>query len=686
MLVSVGSAREINTVEDRYLWLEDVRGTRALAWVEEQNTRSSAVLKTDPEYQRDYDALLSILDANDRIPYGSVDHEFVFNFWQDAAHPKGVWRRTTVADYARPEPRWEVLLDVDKLAVDERENWVWSGADCSPSLRRCLISLSRGGGDAVAVREFDVATKRFVATGFALPEAKSDTSWLDDDTVLFGTDFGPGSTTTSGYPRIVKQWKRGTPVAAAKTIYEGQPSDVAASVSVFHDASGDLPVVIRAIDFFAAEYLYLLPDGSTTKLPLPLAAELRGAQHGSLVFSLREDWTPRGGVPMTRGSLIAFPVKPFAIAKMPPAYQVIYTPDSRSAIDGVAAGRDGVFVSLLRDVVGSVHVFKRGVNGSWSGSKLELPDHGATGIVSANAWGPEAYFNFQSFVTPPTLYELGDAGKPRAIKSLPVRFDASHLVTEQFFATSRDGTRVPYFVTRHAGRSGPQPTVLRAYGGFEISETPSYSANAGKLWLEKGGTWVVANIRGGGEYGPAWHQAALKENRQRAFDDFAAVASDLERRGITTARQLGILGGSNGGLLVSTAMTQHPELFGAVVCQVPLIDMLRYTQIGAGASWMAEYGDPAIPEQRAAILDYSPYQNVRKDRVYPPVLFTTATTDDRVTPVHARKMAARMEEQGHDVLFYENTDGGHSAAADHKQAAAMWALSFVFLRQKLALK
>jgi len=682
-LVSSAVAEEGDRVEDPYIWLEEIHGAKALAWVKEENARSNGVLKVDPDYHRDYDALLKILDATDRIPYGSVDHRYVFNFWQDAVHPKGVWRRTSVGDYATADPHWELLLDLDALSVDEKENWVWKGADCSPSLTSCLVQLSRGGGDAITVRELDLATKTVVKDGFALAEAKSSVTWLDDDTVLFGTDFGPGSMTTSGYPRIVKQWKRGTPVTAAKTIYQGETGDV--SSRAFHHPSLDMAIVARQITFFTAEYFCVLGDGSTAKLPVPLGAELQGAHDGRLVFTLREDWTPLGGAPIRKGSLIAFPVAPFVTGTRPPEYQVIFTPDSRTAIGDVATGRDAVFVSVLRDVVAGVHMLTPRGDGSWSDRVLGLPDNGTASIVSANEWGREAFFDFQSFTVPPTLY-FADGTDPRPIKSLPPRFDATNLLTERFFATSADGTKVPYFVTRQKGHGGPQATVLYGYGGFEVSETPTYSAGTGKLWLEKGGVWVVANIRGGGEYGPGWHQAALRENRQRAFDDFVAVAEDLQKRGFTTARQLGIMGGSNGGLLVSAVMTQHPELFGAVVCQVPLIDMIRYTQIGAGASWAAEYGDPQISEQRAYILRYSPYQNVRQDRTYPPVLFTTATTDDRVTPVHARKMAARMRAQGHEVLFYENTDGGHGAAADHKQAAEMWALSFVYLKQKLGLK
>ncbi|HVP35220.1 MAG TPA: prolyl oligopeptidase family serine peptidase [Steroidobacteraceae bacterium] len=669
--------------DDPYLWLEDVHGARALAWVKAQNAKSTAVLQADSDYQKDYDAILRVLDATDRIPYGELDHQYVFNFWQDAQHPKGIWRRTSIADYANATPAWDVLLDVDKLAADERENWVWKGADCTPSLKRCLLTLSRGGGDAAVVREFDPDARAFVKGGFELAEAKSQITWLDEDTVIFGTDFGAGSMTSSGYPRLVKVWKRGEPMASARTVYEGKESDVASVGVVFHDPAGTIALVQRAPSFFTAEYYELGADGTTRQLPLPLGADLKGAQGRSLLFTLREDWTPPGRASLAKGSLIAYTL-PALGSTGEAAIAVLYAPDARSAIDQVAAGRDAVYVSINHDVTGSIHVFRVGASGTWSESRLELPAAGSTHIVSTNNWGPEAQFRFESYTTPTTLYATGGQGKPVAIKSLPARFDATNLATEQFFATSSDGTRVPYFVTRSRSLTGPAPTVLYGYGGFEISLTPSYSANFGMLWLTRGGVYVVANIRGGGEYGPAWHQAALLENRQKAYDDFQAVAADLVRRGITTAKQLGIMGGSNGGLLVSASMVERPELFGAVVCQVPLIDMIRYTQIGAGASWEAEYGDPAKPADRAWIMKYSPYQNVRNDKRYPPVFFVTATSDDRVTPVHARKMAARMEEQGHTVLFYENTDGGHAAAADHRQAAEMWALSFVYLKQRLA--
>ncbi len=670
---------------DPFLWLEDIHSAKAMAWVKAQNAHATKVLQADPDYQADYDSLLKVMDATDRIPYGSLNHDSIFNFWQDAKHPKGIWRRTTIADYTNAQPHWETLLDLDQLATDEKENWVWKGADYSPSLRHCLVSLSRGGGDAVVVREFDLATKKFLKDGFALPEAKSTITYLDEDTVLFGTDFGPGSMTTSGYPNVVKRWKRGTPIADAKTVYTGELSDVSSSGVVLSSPAGTIPLVTRGVTFFTAEYFYVLPDGTTMKLPLPPGADLKGALNQNLIFTLRDDWTPSGGQPMAKGSLVAFPVMPFVKGKMLPSFAVLYTPDAKSSVDEVATSRDAIYVSINHNVTGSIHVFRPDANGGWSDTRLDLPAGGSTRIVAANDWGSEAQFSFESYTQLPTLY--ADAGDNQLvpIKSLPARFDASRLTTEQFFATSKDGTQVPYFVTRDKNLNGPAPTVLYGYGGFEVPLTPGYSANFGLLWLTKGGVFVVANIRGGGEFGPSWHQAAVQANRQKAYDDFQAVAEDLVKRGITTRKQLGIMGGSNGGLLVSANMVERPDLFAAVVCQVPLIDMIRYTQIGAGASWIAEYGDPADPQARAWILKYSPYQNVRADKTYPPVFFVTATSDDRVTPVHARKMAARMEAQGHDVLFYENTDGGHAAAANHKQGAEMWAQSFVYLKQRLGL-
>jgi prolyl oligopeptidase len=662
---------------DPYAWLEDVHGAKPLAWAAERNKKSLAVLKTDLRYQKNYDSILQVLDAPDRIPSGSLRHGFVYNFWQDVKNPKGVWRRTSIPDYANPAPNWDILLDVDALAKNEKENWVFEGAECAPKQTRCLIRLSRGGGDAVLVREYDLKAKALATDGFSLSEAKSDASYLDDDTVLFATDFGKGSLTNSGYARIVKLWKRGTPVMTAKTLYEGKVEDVLASPATFHTKEGNFALVIRAVSFFENEYYAVdAANGAVKKLPLPLSADVKGMIDSAWVATLRKDYADADGSHFRKGSLVLF---------RDGGVQSLFEPAARASVESVGVGRDAIYAAITDNVIGSVHAFRHGPGG-WVDRGVILPRGGAVDIVSVNDFGPEAMFSFQSYLTPPTVFATNGEEQPHAIKSLPARFDASGLVTEQFEATSKDGTRIPYFVTRPKQLNGPAPTVLYGYGGFEISLTPGYSANFGRQWLTHGGIYVVANIRGGGEFGPAWHEAAVKENRQRAFDDFAAVAQDLEKRGLTTPKQLGIMGGSNGGLLVSTVMVQHPELFGAVVCQVPLIDMLAYTHIGAGASWEGEYGDPAKPDERAYIERYSPYQNVKKGVHYPPVFFVTATSDDRVTPVHARKMAARMEEQGHEVLFYENTDGGHSAAADHKQAAEMWGLSFVYLAEKLGLK
>ena len=660
-------------VDDPYVWLEDVHGAKPLAWAKEQNAKSLAPLKADPRYQKNYDSVLEVLDATDRIPMGALRGRNVYNFWQDAKNPKGIWRRTSIASYQAANPDWQVLLDIDALAKAESENWVFKGSSCAPGETRCLVRLSRGGGDAVVVREYDLASMKLMEGGFSLPEAKVNLEYLDGDTILFGT--AKDGETNSGYARTVKLWKRGTPIASAPLVYEGTKEDVLVAPMVFHTKEGSFPFVVRAVSFFESEY-FAVEGGKVRKLDMPLSADVKTMIDGALIAVLRQDYE-KDGAKFPRGALVAF-----RDGQRP---QTIFAPNARQSIEAVEAGRDKLYVAITSNVTGALHVFTANGKG-WSDKVLALPANGTANIVSTNDDGPEVMFSFQNYLTPTTLYFDAGNDAPRPIKSLPARFDASGMVTEQFEATSKDGTKIPYFVTRPRNLSGPAPAVLYGYGGFEISLTPSYSANFGRLWLSHGGIYVVANIRGGGEFGPAWHDAALKTNRQRAYDDFAAVAEDLQRRGLTTPKQLGILGGSNGGLLVSTLMVQRPELFGAVVCQVPLIDMIAYTHIGAGASWVGEYGDPAIPAERDYILTYSPYQNVKKGVKYPPVFFVTATSDDRVTPVHARKMAARMMEQGHEVWFYENTDGGHSAAADHRQAAEMWGLSFVYLAEKLGLK
>jgi prolyl oligopeptidase len=684
MLLSAASSG-VDPTADPYLWLEDIHGEKPLEWVKEQNAAALAALKADPLYQQDYDAILAILDATDRIPMGDLHGGFVFNFWQDEAHIRGIWRRATVASYATPNPQWETLIDVDTLARDEGRNWIFKGAKCSPDLVRCLVSLSPGGGDTVVLREFDPKTKSFPSDGFNLGEAKAEAAYIDADSILFSTDFGPGTLTASGYPRIVKLWRRGETPSTAKTVFEGRNEDVVASPVVFQGSGGATVLVSRAISYFDTEYHALVSDGATVQLPLPLSADAKAVLNGDLIVTLRKDWTPENGTAIRQGSLIAFPVKEYLATRKMPRISVLYMPGLRASIGEVQASRDTIYASIFENVTGSIHAFRPDRTGGWSEQRLGLPGGGSTGVASTNAFGSEALFTYMGFLTPTTLYEGKGEGEASAIKALPARFDATPYAQAQYEAISADGTKIPYFVVRAKNADGPQPMVLYGYGGFEISSAPFYWSSAGRVWLSRGGAYAVANIRGGGEFGPAWHEAALKTNRQKAFDDFIAVAEDMVKRKLTTPHQLGIMGGSNGGLLVGTVAVERPDLFGAVVCEVPLLDMIRYTKMGAGASWVGEYGDPEVPSERAAILKYSPYQNVKEGVKYPPIFFVTATSDDRVTPVHARKMAAKMEAQGHDVLFYENTDGGHAAAANHAQQAEMNALAFTYLSQKLGL-
>ena len=686
-------AADVSDNDPNY-WLTDIWGAKQLAWVKEQNAKSEGVLKSDPYYGETRAALLKSLDIKDRIPLGNLDHGKLTNFWQDANHVRGLLRRATIAEYRKSDPQWDVLLDIDKLDADEHKDWVFQGAQCTPSDARCLVRLSPGGGDASEVREFDPKTHHFLADGFTLPAAKSSAAYVDENTILFATDFGPGTMTKSSYPRIMKLWKRGTPQSAAKQIFEVGPDDIAVRSVVLHGPGGlttknATVLVERGVTFFQNEYHFMRADGTTTKLPLPLGVNLQGAVKGSLILVLRDDWKV-GETTYKRGSLVAFALADFLKKPASPKVALLFATDSHTTIGDVSTGRDAVYASVYHDVTGAVHVF-RPSGGKWSNVTLDLPKGGSTAVVTADDWGPGALFTYESFLQPPTLYEDTGNGQVAAIKSQAPLFDAMNMVSEQFWVTSADGTKVPYFLVHRAGDTKDVPTILYSYGGFELSLNPWYwndghrPLDAGQVWIAKGGAIAVANIRGGGEFGPAWHQAALKANRQKAFDDFAAVGKDLEARGFTTPQHLGIVGASNGGVLTTVTMTQHPEMLNAVVSQRPLVDMLRYTRFGAGASWVAEYGDPDKPEDRAYIEKYSAYQNVKPDVKYPGILFITETSDDRVTPIWARMMAAKMEAQGHDVLFNESSEGGHGPGSTNAAQADMWALSYTYLAQRLGL-
>jgi prolyl oligopeptidase len=669
---------------DPYLWLEDVHGARALAWVEKENARSLAVLKGDPRYETFHSEALRILEATDRIPGPSLIGRTVYNFWQDPAHVRGLWRRTTPDSYATNAPVWETVIDLDRLAEAEKANWIWGGANCPPPhYRRCLIRLSDGGEDAATLREFDLQTTSFVAGGFHLPKSKQSVDWLGDDDLILARDWGPGTMTASGYPFVVKTLSRGQRLDQATEVFRGEPSDVAVDPTVLHDGDGHVvTLIVRATDFFHSE-TYQLTSQGPIRLFLPSKVDLHGLADGKLVFTTLEEWRGHHA-----GDLLAYAPGELVTEKtdlvLPNA--VVFEPGPRQSVEQVALTAHRIVAAIYDNVRGSLVSFSTPVRGVRTADTIPTAVNSSVGVAAASEADDRIYYSVANFLSPTHLWQA-DAGVGSAtdIKDLPARFDASGHVVEQFEATSSDGTQIPYFVVHPTAMKldGSNPTILYAYGGFQVSMLPSYSATIGKLWLERGGVYVLANIRGGGEFGPAWHEAGLKTRRQLIYNDFAAVAKDLIARKITSPRRLGIQGGSNGGLLMGVMFNQHPELWRAVDIEVPLLDMLRFEKIGAGASWVGEYGSVVNPDERAFLASISPYQNLKAGVAYPEPLFVTATSDDRVTPVHARKMAAKMEAMGLPFLFFENTDGGHSAAANLKQSAERIALEFTYFARKL---
>ncbi|MEX5633240.1 prolyl oligopeptidase family serine peptidase [Parafrankia sp. FMc2] len=665
------------TDDDPYRWLEDVGGDAALAWVRERNAEAFAELTCSGIFAALRDEIREVLDADDRIPYPVTRGRYLYNFWRDTAHPRGLWRRTTLASYREAAPDWEIVLDVDALAAREDENWVWHGAQVlRPDHRLALVELSRGGADAGVIREFDLVAKAFVDDGFLLPEAKSMVGWIDEDRIYVGTDFGAGSLTSSGYPRVVREWRRGTPLEDAVTVFEGEPEDV--SVGAYHDPTEGFArdFVHRSVDFYRDETYLRTPTG-LVRLDVPDDA-YTSVHREWLLIATRSEWVV-GEKAYPAGALLAADFDAFLAGRRD--LTVLFEPDECTSLAGHAWTRHHLIVATLQDVKSRLTVRTPTAQGWRSAPLADLPDTGSADIFDTNPdVDDEYYLNVSGYLQPASLYR-GDIGaQPEILRQARAFFPAEGLAVSQHFAVSADGTRVPYFVV---GRNEPGPTLLYGYGGFEVPLTPGYSATVGRAWLARGGTYVVANIRGGGEYGPTWHQAALRENRLRAYEDFAAVAGDLVDRGVTTPAMLGIEGGSNGGLLTGVMLTRYPELFGAVVSSVPLLDMRRYHQLLAGASWIAEYGDPDDPAAWASIREYSPYQNVHRGRPYPPVFITTSTRDDRVHPGHARKMVARLREFGHDVRYYENIEGGHGGAADNEQAAHRSALIYEFLWRTL---
>ncbi|MGQ0717484.1 MAG: prolyl oligopeptidase family serine peptidase [Pseudonocardiales bacterium] len=692
---SYGSHRHSRVAGDPYLWLEDVTGERALSWVRERNAETVAELTGGSRFETLRAEIREVLDSTDRIPYITRRGGYRYNFWRDREHPRGLWRRTTLAEYRKERPDWEILLDVDALARDEDENWVFHGAQClrlqrrkaqygEAQYRRALVSLSRGGADAGVVREFDIERREFVADGFQLPEAKSRVGWIDAGSIYVGTDFGPGTLTTSGYPRMVRQWRRGTPLAEAELVYEGTPDDI--SVSAYHDDTDgfERDFVRRRLDFYRSE-LYQRCGERLRRVEVPDDA-IVGVHRQWLLIELRSEWMV--GQTYPAGCLLVADFDEFmARGAAGAGLRVLFTPDERTSLAGYRWTRYHLILDVMRDVVSQLSVLTPAQG--WQATPLT----GTPPLCTASAWGTDSriddeyLLDVDGFLTPSAL-AIGTIGTGPAVvlKRAPSLFDSAGLAVHQHFAVSDDGTRIPYFVVApdSAVPPGGWPTLLYGYGGFEISLQPGYRGGLGRAWTARGGCYAVANIRGGGEYGPRWHSAALKHDRHLVYEDFAAVARDLVTTGLTTPPRLGAQGGSNGGLLVGVMLTHYPELFGAIVGAVPLLDMLRYHTLLAGASWTAEYGDPDDPAEREHLLRFSPYHQLRAGRRYPPTLLTTSTRDDRVHPGHARKLVARMREYGLPVTYYENIEGGHGGAADNEQAAFMSALTYEFLWQHLS--
>ncbi len=680
--------RAAKGADDPYSWLEHVTSSKALAWVKQQNQRSLAELEADPRFQPMYREALSILTSDTRIPYGTVHAGAVYNFWQDDLHVRGLWRRASLESYESGRPKWQTLIDYDELAHREHENWVAGSVVClEPRYRHCMVGLSRGGKDAAVWREFDTASRTFVANGFFVPEAKSDVAWVDADTLLVGTDLGPGSLTGSGYPRTVVRVHRGQALQAAPLVLEGERTDVSVSPRVEQDDGKAHVCVARRLSFFETRY-FCIPDGGgqPVRLPLPQNVRLEGMLDGRALFYLREPWRYRGA-DYAEGDVIAYDLASGAA-------ETVFPGAGNRAVQDVQIGRSDVLIQYLEDVVGKAVRVARDEHGRWRSADIPLPRNGVVSIVSAGGGTDDALLSFESLTTPDTLYVARPRGRVKKVAQAPAYYDATDVTVLQRFATSKDGTRIPYFIAarRKVLAKGDAPTVQYGYGGFLIPTLPVYyedpgrpqhGALAGRMWLSRGGVLVLANIRGGGEYGPAWHKAAMKEKHQNAIDDFVAVSEDLIRSGVTTPEKLGAIGRSNGGLLMGAILTQRPDLYAAIDCGVPLFDMKRYTKLGAGASWIAEYGDPANPADWAYLSKYSPYQHLKANQPYPKVFIYTSTKDDRVHPGHARKAAARLGQLGYDYFYYENTEGGHGGTANQKQLALRTALEYAYFAREL---
>jgi prolyl oligopeptidase len=679
--------RAENPPDDKWLWLEEVDGTNALAWVNGQNLRTAANYKSKPEFEELHKQALETLNSGSRIPSLDQRGKWLYNLWRDEQHPRGIYRRTTLEEFRKAEPSWDTVLDIDSLSQKENKPYVLHSVNClEPEYRHCLVSLAPGGTDAVEVREFDMEKLAFVTDGFFIPLSKSSSSWQDENTLFLGPDTGGDSITKSGYPRIVKIWKRGTRLEEAQKIYEGSAKSVSSSAYRIRSEQGNVDLVTEGTSFWT-QLRFQWIDGKLQKLNLPDTAVIEGGFQGKLVISLKEDWSTSGKT-FVNGSVILADSADLRSAAG--HIELLMAPTPEESIDDVSVTKRTILIKTLYDVRGRLYQF----DSKGKRNAVPLPDNGALNVETFDDQSGNFFVRFESFITPPTLYYvLSDELKPQKIKSQEPTFDGSKFEVNQFWTNSKDRTKVPYFVVMKKGTplNGKSPTHIFSYGGFRNSLTPSYSGSYeqlsgayGKLWLERGGVFVLANIRGGGEFGESWHKAALRENHVKSFEDFEAIVQDLFTRKITSPEHLGIEGRSNGGLLVMALMIRHPEYYGAIICGSPLVDMLRYNKLLAGASWMAEYGDPDVPSDWKFIETYSPYQLMRKDQKYPPVFFYASTRDDRVHPGHARKAVAKMLELGYNNTFYfENTEGGHGASSTNEQLAYRLALAYTHLWEHL---
>ena len=669
--------------DDPYLWLEEVDGASAVAWVESQNRHTLARFG-DARFAADRDLMAAIFDRPDNIPLIGRRGTRVYNFWKDDAHPRGLWRATSLASFRTEAPDWEILLDLDALAAAEDEDWIWGGATTLPgSHDRAILMLSRGGADAHVLREFDLTAGDFVAGGFFLPEAKGGAEWLDRDALLLSSALGEGMATASGYARTVRLWRRGTDPLAAPVIFMTDAEHMAVWADLDRESGDQRVWFVEQLGFFDSAVWIGDRTGPRTRLDLPSDASVEW-HRGWLAIKRRQPWTIAGET-YPPDTVLGISLAAFLGGDR--RYTKLFEPAERRALQGFFWCGERLVLRVLDNLRPVFEAWTPAAAG-WSRAMITgLPEFGVASLwpmdVRSEESNGDLLASAQDPLTPPALFLVLPDAAPEILKRAPQAFNPAGLVITRHQAISADGTRIPYTQVGPPGESGEAPVHLSGYGGFGIAQLPYYSPAIGKLWLERGGTSVVANIRGGGEFGTPWHNAGRREGKRASHDDFAAVAADLVRRGVTRPGRIAAEGGSNGGILITNMLTRYPERFGALFCTIPLIDMRRYTKLHAGASWIAEYGDPDKPEDWDFLKEISAYHQATPGRDYPPILIATSRRDDRVHPGHARKMAAKLQAMGYEAWFYEPAAGGHGYGKDNRERASFTALGYNFMRRAI---